>query len=77
MPLIKPAFLAASFAIFGMASVTSAQAYDSSRIEAMRSYEWSMRNTMSVEARRARAQVVPPVRQPAPFGRAALESQTW
>lgn len=84
MSLIKSAFLAASFAVIGTVSAATAQTYDSSRIESMRTYEWSPRNSewssrnfVSVEARRARAQAVTPSRQPAPFSRAVLESQTW
>lgn len=84
MSLIKSAFFAASFAIIGMASAT-AQTYDSSRIEAMRNYEWSAQNSyggsaqnsVSREARRARAEAVTSPRQAAPFSRMSLESLTW
>lgn len=83
MSLIKSAFFAASFAIIGTVSAT-AQTYDSSRIEAMRNYEWSAQNSygrsaqnsVSREARRARAEVIAP-RQAAPFSRMSLESLTW
>lgn len=76
MSLIKSAFFAASFAIIGTVSAT-AQTYDSSRIEAMRNYEWSAKNSISGEARRARAQAVTSPRQVAPFSRMSLESLTW
>lgn len=77
MSLIKSAFFAASFAIIGTMSATAAQNYDSSRIEAMRNYEWSAKKSVSGEARRARAQAVTSPRQAAPFSRMSLEHLTW
>jgi len=74
MPLIKSAVAAISLILAGTFSAVAAPAYDSSRVESMRAFEWAPKSVMSAEARRARAQALTSSRrQEPPFSRMSLE----